>query len=44
MEKARRFKFTQGMALFLLKPLNLLTNYVLNLIIYINNSVNNIEE
>jgi len=33
---------TQGMALLLLKPLNLPTNYVLNLIIYITNPRNNI--
>ena len=36
------FNVTQGMALLLLKPLNLPANYVLNLIIYITNPRNNI--
>ena len=36
------FNVTQGMALLLLKPLNLPANYVLNLIIYITNPINNI--
>ncbi len=36
------FNMTQGMALLLLKPLNLPANYVLNLIIYITNPSNNI--
>ena len=36
------FNLTQGMALLLLKPLNLPANYVLNLIIYITNPSNNI--
>ena len=36
------FNVTQGMALLLLKPLNLPSNYVLNLIIYITNPRNNI--
>ena len=36
------FNVTQGMALLLLKPLNLPANYVLNLIIYITNPSNNI--
>ena len=36
------FNLTQGMALSLLKPLNLSANYVLNLIIYITNPRNKI--
>ena len=36
------FNLTQGMALLLLKPLNMPSNYVLNLIIYITNPRNNI--
>ena len=36
------FDLTQGMALLLLKPLNLPANYVLNLIIFITNPRNNI--
>ena len=36
------FNVTQGMALLLLKPLNLPANYVLNLIIHITNPKNNI--
>ena len=36
------FNVTQGMALILLKPLDLPANYVLNLIIYITNPRNNI--
>ena len=36
------FNLTQGMALLLLKPLNLPANYVLNLIIFITNPRNNI--
>ena len=42
MEAVKRFNLTQGMALLLLKPLNLPANYVLNLIIYITNPINNI--
>ena len=42
METIRGFNVTQGMALLLLKPLNLPANYVLNLIIYITNPENNI--
>ena len=38
----KEFNVTQGMALLLLKPLNLPANYVLNLIIYITNPSNNI--
>ena len=38
----RGFKVTQGMALLLLKPLNLPANLVLNLIIWITNPKNNI--
>ena len=41
MEK-KGFNLTQGMALLLLKPLNLPTNLVLNLIIFITNPKNNI--
>ena len=40
--KKKEFNVTQGMALLLLKPLNLPANYVLNLIIYITNPSNNI--
>ena len=40
--KNKEFNVTQGMALLLLKPLNLPANYVLNLIIYITNPNNNI--
>jgi len=40
--KKREFNITQGMALLLLKPLNLPSNLVLNLIIYITNPVNGI--
>ena len=40
--KNKEFNVTQGMALLLLKPLNLPANYVLNLIIYITNPSNNI--
>ena len=36
------FNLTQGMALILLKPLNLPANLVLNLIIFITNPENNI--
>jgi len=36
------FNITQGMALLLLKPLNLPPNLILNLIIYITNPKNNI--
>tara|TARA_B100001109_G_scaffold149453_1_gene121595 strand:+ start:111 stop:242 length:132 start_codon:yes stop_codon:yes gene_type:complete len=36
------FNLTQGMALLLLKPLNLPTNLTLNLIIYITDPKNNI--
>ena len=36
------FNLTQGMALLLLKPLNLPANLVLNLIIFITNPKNNI--
>ena len=39
--KNKEFNVTQGMALLLLKPLNLPANYVLNLI-YITNPSNNI--
>ncbi len=38
----KEFNVTQGMALLLLKPLNLPANYVLNLIIYITNPSNKI--
>ena len=38
----RGFNVTQGMALLLLKPLNLPAKYVLYLIIYITNPSNNI--
>ena len=38
----RGFNITQGMALLLLKPLNLPANLVLNLIIYITNPANDI--
>jgi len=41
-QKDKEFNVTQGMALLLLKPLNLPANYVLNLIIYITNPSNNI--
>ena len=41
-KKNKEFNVTQGMALLLLKPLNLPANYVLNLIIYITNPSNNI--
>mgnify|MGYP004169491107 CR=1 FL=1 len=41
MEK-RGFNITQGIALLLLKPLNLPSNYGLNLIIWITNPKNNI--
>ena len=37
------FNLTQGMALLLLKPLNLPANYVLNLMICITNPNNNID-
>jgi len=37
----KEFNVTQGMALLLLKPSNLPDNYVLNLIIYITNPINN---
>ncbi len=40
--KNKEFNVTQGMALLLLKPLNLPANYVLNLIIYITNPSKNI--
>jgi len=40
--KNKEFNVTQGMALLLLKPLNLPASYVLNLIIYITNPSNNI--
>ena len=40
--KNKEFNVTQGMALLLLKPLNLPANYVLNLIIFITNPSNNI--
>ena len=40
--KYKGFNLTQGMALLLLKPLNLPSNFVLNLIIYITNPRNNI--
>jgi len=40
--KKSGFNLTQGMALLLLKPLNLPANYVLNLIIWITNPQNNI--
>jgi len=40
--KKSGFNLTQGMALLLLKPLNLPANYVLNLIIWITNHQNNI--
>ena len=36
------FNLTQGMALLLLKPLNLPANFVLNLIIFITDPKNNI--
>ena len=36
------FNVTQGMTLLLLKQLNMPSNYVLNLIIYITNPKNNI--
>jgi len=36
------FYITQGMALLLLRPLDLPANFVLNLIIYITNPKNNI--
>tara|TARA_B100000941_G_C28006475_1_gene303102 strand:+ start:230 stop:364 length:135 start_codon:yes stop_codon:yes gene_type:complete len=42
MEATRGFTVTQGIALLLLKTLNLPANYVLNLIIYITNPKNNI--
>lgn len=42
MEDKQGFNFTQGIALLLLKPLNMPANYVLNLIIYITNPQNNI--
>jgi len=38
----KEFNVTQGMALLLLKPLNLPANLVLNLIIFITNPKNNI--
>nr|ABE11373.1 hypothetical protein HOT0M-10G7_0025 [uncultured Prochlorococcus marinus clone HOT0M-10G7] len=38
----RGFNLTQAMALLLLKPLNLPSNYVLNLIIWITNPKNKI--
>jgi len=40
--KKKGFNFTQGIALLLLKPLNLPANLVLNLIIFITNPKNNI--
>ncbi len=40
--KKTGFNVTQGIALLLLKPLNLPANLVLNLIIYITNPKNNI--
>ena len=40
--KDKEFNMTQGMALLLLKPLDLPANYVLNLIIFITNPRNNI--
>jgi hypothetical protein len=40
--KKTGFNITQGMALLLLKPLNLPANLVLNLIIFITNPKNNI--
>ncbi len=40
--KETGFNLTQGIALLLLKTLNLPVNYVLNLIIYITNPRNNI--
>ncbi len=42
MDDTKGFNITQGIALLLLKPLNLPTNYVLNLIIFITNPKNNI--
>ena len=40
--KKKGFNITQGMALLLLKPLNLPPNLILNLIIYITDPKNNI--
>ena len=40
--KNKEFNVTQGMALLLLKPLNLPAYYVFNLIIYLTNPSNNI--
>ncbi len=40
--KNKEFNVSQGTPLLLLKPLNLLANYALNLIIYITNLSNNI--
>ena len=40
--KNKEFNVTQGMALLLLKPLNLPGYYVINLIIYTNNPSKNI--
>tara|TARA_B100001029_G_C14676018_1_gene242027 strand:+ start:317 stop:451 length:135 start_codon:yes stop_codon:yes gene_type:complete len=42
MREAKGFNVTQGMALLLLRPLNLPSNLVLNLIIWITNPKNNI--
>ena len=42
MDDTKGFNITQGIALLLLKRLNLPTNYVLNLIIFITNPKNNI--
>ena len=41
--KENELNVTQGMALLLLKPLDLPANYVLNLIIFITNPSNNID-
>ena len=40
--KEKGFNLTQGMVLLLLKPLNLPANYVMHLILWITNPVNNI--
>ena len=40
--KNKEFNVTQGMALLLLKPLNLPANYVMHLILWITNPANGI--
>ena len=42
MARIKGINVTQGIALLLLKPLNLPANFVLNLIIFITNPKNNI--